>query len=64
MLRTYVPSPGAPLLNDRGFRVIFLGLKFLPKVIFWVYERSWDFFLGGGGVAKKQRDFLGYAKKR
>ena len=40
--------------------MILLSLKFGPKVIFWVYERCPDFF----GSRKKQRDFLGYAKKR
>ena len=50
-----------------GVRVIFLGLKFWPKVIFWVYERCWDFFWckkkteGFFVVAKKGlRDILGY----
>ena len=50
--------------------MIFLGLKFWPKVIFWVYERCRDVFgsqkktEGFWGVAKKGlRDFLGYAKK-
>ena len=50
--------------------MIVLGLKFWPKVVFWVYERRQD-FLGHKkkikrffGVAKKgPRDFLGYAKK-
>ena len=48
---------------------MFLGLKFWPKVIFWFYERHWDFFVsqekntGIFWVAKKGlRDFLGYAK--
>ena len=35
--------------------MIFLGLKFWPKVIFWVYERCQD-FLGGG--AKKNKEFF------
>ena len=50
--------------------MIFWGLKFWPKVIFfWVYKRHWDFL----GLQKRQgffwvvkkglRDFLGYAKK-
>ena len=40
--------------------MIFLGLKFWPEVIFfWVYERCWDFFW----VMKKNRNFLGVAKK-
>ena len=50
--------------------MIFLGLKFWPKVIFWVCERPQDFFglqektEGFFWVAKKGlRDFLGYAKK-
>ena len=64
--------PGTPLtyFNDGGVRVIFLGLKFLPKVIFLVYERRRDFFGSRkktGGffwVAKKElRDFFGYAQK-
>ena len=63
---------GAPLmyLNDGEVRVIFLDLKFWPKVIFWVYERHWDFFgsqrktEGFFGVAKNRlRDFLGMLKK-
>ena len=36
--------------------MIFLGLKFWPKVIFWVYETRRDFF----GSRKKKRHFLGY----
>ena len=51
--------------------MIFLGLKFWSKVIFfWVYERRQDFLgsrkktEGFFGVAKKGlRDFFGYAKK-
>ena len=43
--------PGSPLtyFNGRGGgggggpRVIVLGLKFWPKVIFWVYEKCQDF---------------------
>ena len=68
-------TPGAQLtyFNDGGrVRVIFLGLKFWPKVILGVYERRRDFWgsrkkkpKGLFGVAKKgPRDFLGYAKKR
>ena len=38
----------------------FLGLKFWPKVIFWVYERRRDFF----GSRKKTEGFLWVAKKR
>ena len=40
-------TPGAPLtyFTDGG-RVprVFLGLKFWPKGIFWVYEKTRDFF--------------------
>ena len=50
--------------------MIFLGLKFWPKVIFWVYKRCREFFglrkktEGFFWVAKKElRDFFGYAKK-
>ena len=57
--------------NDGGIRVIFLGLKFWPKVIFGVYERCPDFLgsrrrtEGFFGVAEKGlRFFFGYAKKR
>ena len=42
--------------------MIFLGLKFWPKVIFWgVYKRHQDFF----GLRKKtsSSDFLGLQKK-
>ena len=59
-------SPGAPLtyFNDGGGgggggRMILLSLKFWPKVIFWVYERRWDFFW----LRKKQSDFWGLRKK-
>ena len=64
--------PGAPLtyFNDGGIRVIFLGLKFWPKVIFGVCERHQDFFRsrkiteGFFWVVKKRlKDFLGYVKK-
>ena len=44
-----------------GGRMILLSLKFWPKVIFWVFERSWEGFYGV--VKKVLRDFLGYAKK-
>ena len=51
--------------------MIFLGLKFWPKIIFLGgYERHWDFFGlrkkidGFFWVAKKGlRDFFGYVKK-
>ena len=60
-IRTF--CPGAPLtyFNDGGVRVIFLGLKFWPKVIFFgVYER----LRGFGGVAKKNGGiFLGCEKR-
>ena len=39
--------------------MIFLGLRFWPKVIFWAYERCQDFF----GSQKKQRDFFWVTKK-
>ena len=39
--------------------MIFLGLKFWLKVIFWVYERCQDFL----GCRKKQRDFFWLQKK-
>ena len=42
-----------------GFRVIFWGLKFWPKAIFWVYERRWDIF----GSRKIKSGVLGVAKK-
>ena len=54
--------PGAPLtyFNDGGVRVIFLGLKFWPKVIFWGLWKTPGFF----GVAKKTEVvFLGCKKK-
>ena len=58
-------TPGTPLtyFNDGeggGVRVFFLGLKFWPKVIFWVYERRRDFF---GSRKKKRRNFFWHAKK-
>ena len=40
--------------------MIILGLKFWPKVIFWVYERHQDFF---GSRRKIRRDFFWHAKK-
>ena len=49
--------------------MIFLGLKFWPKVIFWVYETCRDFFgsqkkIRFFWIAKQGlRDFVGYAKK-
>ena len=55
--------PGAPLtyFNDRGIRVIFLGLKFWPKVIFFGYMKDAGIFLGR--EKNKLRDFLGLQKK-
>ena len=72
-----VHCPGALLtyFNDGGgeggVRVIFLGRKFWPKVIFLGLWKTPGFFLGCKRktegffwVAKKElRDFLGYAKK-
>ena len=55
--------PGAPLtyFNDGEVRVIFLGLKFWPKVIFWGCERKKrDFF---GLRNKDQGIFLGMLEK-
>ena len=51
--------------------MIFLGLQFWPKVIFWIYERCQIFFWvakkpeGSFWVLAKKglRDFFGYAKK-
>ena len=40
--------------------MIFLGLKFWPKVIFWDYERYQEFL----GREEKQRNFWGLQKKR
>ena len=37
----------------------FLGLKFWPTVIFWIYERRWNFF----GWQKNQRDISRLRKK-
>ena len=61
-------SPGAPLtyFNNRGgggggVRVIVLGLKFWPKVIFWVYERRQDIF---GSRKKTEEFFLGCKKSK
>ena len=53
--------PGTPLtyFNDGEVRVIFLGLKFWPKVIFWVCERRQDFF----GLQEKTEGFFWVAKK-
>ena len=62
---TKLKTQGDPLTyfndggRDGGVRVIFLGLKFRTKVIFWVYERRQDFL----GREKKQRDFLGLRRK-
>ena len=42
-----------------GVRVIFLGLKFWPKVIFGVYEIRRDFF----GSQKKREGFFWVAEK-
>ena len=39
--------------------MIFLGLKFWPKVIFWVYERRRDFF----GSQKETEGIFWLAKK-
>ena len=39
--------------------MIFLGLKFWAKVIFWSMKDA-EIFLGG---KKTHRDFLGHAKK-
>ena len=55
-----------------GVRMIFLGLKFWPKVIFFGTMKDTRIFLGHKikpegffGVAKKRlRDFFGYATKR
>ena len=43
--------------------MIFLGLKFWPKVIFWVYERCQDFFWGGGARKKIKNFFLSCQKR-
>ena len=40
---------------------MFLGLKFWPKVIFWFYERHWDFFVSQ--EKNRLRDFLGCEKR-
>ena len=53
LLNTNQSAPGAPLTflkTERGVWVTFLGLKFWPKVIYWVTK-------------KKQREFLGMLKK-
>ena len=52
------PHPHILMTGGGGVRVNFLGLKFWPKVIFWVYERRRD-FLG----REKKRDFLGLRNK-
>ena len=56
-----IQHPGAPLtyFSVGGLRVIFLGLKFWPKVIFWVYERYRDFF----GSQRKTEELFWVAKK-
>ena len=61
-IRTF--CPGAPLtyFNDGGVRVIFLGLKFWPKVIFFGSMKDSGIW-GGGGREKKRRDFFGLRKK-
>ena len=40
--------------------MIFLGLKFWPKVIFWVYERRRDFF---GSQKETEGIFLACEKR-
>ena len=55
-------TPGAPLtyFNDGGVQVIFLGLKFWPKVIFWGLLKTPGFFW----IAKRNRGiFLGCEKR-
>ena len=42
-----------------GVRVVFWGLKFWTKMIFWVYERRRDFF----GSRQKKEEFFWVAKK-
>ena len=41
-------------LENATLRVIFLGLRFWPKVIFWVYERRRELFW----VAEENRGIL------
>ena len=59
------------ILMTGGVRVIFLGQKFWPKVIFFGSMKDAGFFLGRKKregffwIAKKElRDFWGYAKKK
>ena len=60
------------MMRGGGVRMIFLGLKFWPKVIFFGTMKDAGIFLGHEikpkgffGVAKKRlRDFFGYATKR
>ena len=70
-----VSAPGSPLtyFNDGGggFRVIFWGLKFWPKAIFWVYERRWNIFGSRkiksgvlGGCEKRTKGFFGVMLKK
>ena len=51
-----IPMARLKYFTDRGVQGIFRGLKFLPKGIFWVYQRRSDFF---GSQKIKRRDFLG-----
>ena len=55
-------TPGAPLtyFNDRGVLVIFLGLKFWPKVIFFGSMKDAKIFLG----RKKNRGILFGLRKK
>ena len=66
--------PGAPLtylmMGGGGVRVIFLGLKFWPKVIFFGCMKDARIFLGCGKkreifwcCKKRTKGFFGYAKK-
>ena len=65
-------TPGAPLtyFNDGRLRVIFLGLKFWPKVVFWGLLKTPGFFGSQRknrgiflGCEKRTKGFFGYAKK-
>ena len=47
------------ILMTSGGGVILLGLKFWAKVVFWFYERRWDFL----GREKKTGGFFWVAKK-
>ena len=53
-----IETPGAPLtyFNDGGIRVIFLGLKFWPKVIFLGQIKNREIFWG---MLKKCSDIFG-----